>query len=850
MSAWPGSRPAPYYASSLIGREAELKLLRSLIADAATPLITLTGTAGVGKTRLAAAIAHELTTTDILFVSLATVRDVDLVLPEIGRYLDLTGDDLIESIRARLSDWNGILILDNFEQVIDAASLIAEIFPHNPNLTMMVTSQRPLQIDGEQVVRLTPLEVPEAESDTATIRSVPSVQLMIDRALHQDATLNETLHEKESILAVAEICRKLDGLPLAIELAASRLVSLSPEMVLDQLEQGPRILSTLRRDTPERQRTMHSAISWSYELLPEEMQQVFLWLGTFSSGFDLAIVERASSELNVSIPSFDIVSELMNLSLIQCTSRGANPWYQMLESIRGFCLAALDESGGRVGAEACVTDYVLDLAMRSREELSGPNIGEWMARLARERATIRGAVRWGLEHEDPRVPMSVGARMFPFFEQEGAWREVVNWIDTAYQWHDKLPMEDVINALISKISMHETAHDLENVADTDELVAHLLSQYDFPILEMRYLVVTGNIAIDQQEWETAEAKYARVLGLGEENNFVPAISTALANLGNIAQHRGNHDAAEAYLLRALPLFDEIGNMHNSAQALSNLASIATSRGNYKDALAYLDRATDIIEELGLRHPRVYNLLAIASVNLGLLQLDAADAAASEAISEAQDLGFHQLEVMGYLRLAFSGLQREDIDGVYRNVRRALAAQEKAHGSQEYVELGTLVASALELERRHTEAVPILGKSLAWGREIEHSPDLHARTGLEALQSRLRDRVPEYDQLIESGEAWSEQTFIQVLNRSVRKHRSKPATLLVKIPERTTAPLDQLTQRENEILQLLINGKSTQGMADHLSLSPRTVTTHIGNIMGKLGVSSRAELVAFALRNTT
>src|SRR5690606_5659789 len=140
------------------------------------------------------------------------------------------------------------------------------------------------------------------------------------------------------------------------------------------------------------------------------------------------IVEKVSDELEIATPSFDIVSELMNLSLIQCISRGANPWYQMLEPIRSFCLTTLNESGGRDSAEECVAEYVIDLATRSREELSGPNIGEWMARLARERATIRGAVRWGLDHEDPKVPMAVGARMFPFFEQEGAWREAVDWI--------------------------------------------------------------------------------------------------------------------------------------------------------------------------------------------------------------------------------------------------------------------------------------------------------------------------------------------------------------------------------------------------------------------------------------
>ena len=241
-----------------------------------------------------------------------------------------------EAVRAFVGELPFLLVLDNFEQVIEAAVDIADIVPHNPKLTVIITSQRPLQIDGERVVRLAPLEVPGPNDDMSMIRSIPSVQLLIDRAIDQDAQLEEALNDSSTTQAIAEICRRLNGLPLAIELAASRLSSLTPEVVVDQLKRGQHILSSQRRDTPERQRTMHGAIQWSFRLLPPGTQRVFLWLGAFSSGFDLAIVDRVSQHLGVSSPSFDTISELINLSMIQRVRRGTNPWYEMLESIRDF----------------------------------------------------------------------------------------------------------------------------------------------------------------------------------------------------------------------------------------------------------------------------------------------------------------------------------------------------------------------------------------------------------------------------------------------------------------------------------------------------------------------------------
>lgn len=856
MCAQSATRQFPYYASTMVGRESETELLQRFIQDPNVQLITVAGTGGVGKTRLTAFVARKmehLGSDGVLFVSLATIREPELVPAEIGKALDLQSDDLIDAIRTRLGAWQGILLLDNLEQVIQSAPDIARILPHNPDLTVIVTSQRPLQIDGERVVRLDPLEVPPPEADAAMLRSSPSVRLLIDRASDQDASFAESIREASTAEAIAEICRRLDGIPLAIELAASRLASLSPEVVLAQLEQGQHILSTQRRDAPERQRTMHAAISWSFHLLPDDSKRIFLWLGAFTAGFDLDIVDRVSQHLGLSTPAVDTVSELINLSLLRRVSSGANPWYTMLESMREFCLAELDETGDRQAAQGFIADHVVDLANSTEEMLTSSAIGEWKAMLDRQLPTVRTVVSWALAHEDPQVPFLVAAGMWRYLEQEGRWQEGATWVEQAGAWKHKLPDDILLAGLIAKMTMLEDGRDIPGAMATSAEVRDLLRDKDYPDLRVQYLLRSGSLAQDQQKLDDALANFSEAAELAEKHGIVRNLAVSRANIGIIAYLRGDFVGAEANFLKVKDSLSQLGDMTGMANILSNLAATATLQEEPLRALDYLDQATVIIQQLGLKRDLVYTLLNQASALIALGELDAAANASEEAISLAQDLNFRILIATGYVNLSEVYLRKGKSSSSAAMMLRSLDEITPEEGSRHLVEIGLLLSDALASTSRYGDAAAMLAKAKAFAAEIEFTFDPQHRERLDRVACVIDENLENPAAAQSKGESWTTETYIRNLHWFARRLSSVPTGILITVPaapaeiEAESGLFADLTPRESEILHLLTEGHSTRSLADHLSVSPRTVTTHIANMMAKLEVSSRTELVAKAMR---
>lgn len=848
MSAGSIRESIPHYSTSLIGRDDERALLERLIFDPDVTLITVTGATGIGKTRLASTVASSVQDQfddGALFVPLENIIDPALVPNEIGKALGLQSDAHVEAIHARLGSWRGIVLLDNLEQVIESAPEIARMLPLNPNLTVLVTSQRPLQIDGERVLRLQPLSLPDANASTDIIRSSASVQLLVDRASQQDTSFTETVQEETSVQAIAEICRRLDGIPLAMELAASRLASLSPEVVLAQLERGQGILSGGRVDAPERQRTMRAAIGWSYDLLPEEARRLFLWLGAFSAGFDLEIVERLSRHLGSHTAAVDSVSDLMHLNLIRRVNGGANLWYSMLVPMREFCITELEDSGTRSAAESFVADYVIDLAHEAKSELNGPNVGEWLVRIDREVPTIRSAVRWALDTNAPQIPLIVVDGLQEFFDQRGMWREAIGWIDEAWLKRDVISDEVMIDGMLAKLAMQAQAFDLENAVATDAVVRDLLDGTHHLKQEVQYWLVSGCLSVDLQQWDDAEWKFLRTQQLAEQEGVERAARAALANLGNIAFSRGHFDAAEDYYQRAKVLFDKAGNESASALLLSNLAAVANSQGQFERSLAYLHEASDIQARHGLRLNRVLTLINLSGAYLFLKDLDASEAAAEEVILEARELGNDQMAVMGFIALTASAMVKKDASLMGRHLAQALALQAQAQGANEYVKIGFFLAFALSMKHRYRDATAVLAKSLAYGQEFEFTIEDELQQSIHELEQELRSHCADFEATWQNGESWSNETFYRNLTAFThRLNMATPGGLLVTVP---AAAGPDLTPREREILNLLCEGNSTQSLADRLSVSPRTVTTHIANIMAKYDVSSRAELVAKAMR---
>jgi predicted ATPase/DNA-binding CsgD family transcriptional regulator len=442
-----GNLPRPL--TSLIGRDAEIASVLALLADDDVCLLTLTGPGGVGKTRLAISVAASSAATfadGVVFVALAPITDPELILPAIAHALGLReigAHPLLEQITAYLGPRELLLILDNFEHLLPAATVVADLLAACPRLTVLVTSRSVLRLSGEHDFPVPPLPLPDAagtkaqlfDSKTVSpgIECAEAVQLFVARAraARPDFTLAGANAD-----AVAEICRRLDGLPLAIELAAARLRVLTPVALQARLEHRLDVLVGGPQDVPDRLRTIRNAIAWSYELLSPGEQTLFRRLAVFGGGFTLEAAEAVGGMKGeegghgVPPPVLDVLAALIDQSLVQPAPANGNEMrYLMLETVREFARERLAESGEAATIENLHAAYMADFAERAEPVLLGREELQWLGRCDAELGNLRAALAWSLEHE-PEIALRIGAALWFYW----AWQLVAEgqrWLSAA-----------------------------------------------------------------------------------------------------------------------------------------------------------------------------------------------------------------------------------------------------------------------------------------------------------------------------------------------------------------------------------------------------------------------------------
>src|SRR5215204_6275239 len=428
----------PLQPTPLIGREKEASEVCDLLRGDETRLLTLSGPGGTGKTRLALQAAADLLDDfpdGTFFVPLATLSEAELFLFTVAETLGVreTGEQpLDESLNDYLSERRLLLVLDNFEQVLGAAPTVTEMLAGAPKLKVLATSRAPLGLYGEKEYAVPPLSVPDVRHlpDFKTLSQYEAVRLFIERAKSAKADFEVT---DESAPAVAEICVRLDGLPLAIELAAARIKMLPPKAILQRLSSRLKLLTGGARDLPVRQRTLRGAIEWSHTLLGDGEKTLFARMAVFSGGRTLEAVEAVcDAQGDLPVDSFEGVSSLLDKSLLR-QEEGPNgePRFVMLETVHEFAREKLGKSAEAEEIKRVHAQYFLALAEEARPELRGPNQLEWLERLEAEHDNMRAALSWALERKEVEVALRLGGALGWFWWMRGYYSEGRRWLEDA-----------------------------------------------------------------------------------------------------------------------------------------------------------------------------------------------------------------------------------------------------------------------------------------------------------------------------------------------------------------------------------------------------------------------------------
>jgi predicted ATPase/DNA-binding XRE family transcriptional regulator len=585
--------PLPVALTALLGRDADLQILRQWLDDPLVRLITVVGPGGVGKTRLALEIAHAVAderTAQVAFVQLAAIRDPAFVAPAIVEALGLSAadaTDLPRRVAAACDDQHPILlVLDNCEHVLDAAPFVVDLLTSAPSLRLLATSRAPFRVRGERLYTLGPLDLhPGTETlSPAEVAQAPAVQLFIERVRGVRPEFRLT---SANAAAVVAICRRLDALPLGLELAAPWIKVLTPEGLLRRLEQDVLLPTVARGDLPERQQTMSATVAWSYQLLGEGEQHAFRRLGALPGRFPLdaaaAVLAGAAGPSTGSDESLHAAAALAEKSLLYQVEGWvtARPLYQMLETVRAFASLELDARNERDDALEGLARYCSREAAAAEEGLVGPAQIEWLDRVRDNLHNYRTALAWLLEQRRAVEAADIAWRLMFFWLIRGRAGEGLQWYQQILGLPD-LPAASESRMLVGAAVMSHTSGDLER----------------------------------------ARSAATRALALAHEADETAVLVHAQHLLGHIEQARGNVDSANALLAQSLDGFKAAAMPWGVGNALIGMATAALAARDVEKAERLLDEASSVLRHAG---PWFLNLPlyihAIAAV-----QRDDADAA--------------------------------------------------------------------------------------------------------------------------------------------------------------------------------------------------------------------------------
>jgi predicted ATPase/DNA-binding winged helix-turn-helix (wHTH) protein/predicted negative regulator of RcsB-dependent stress response len=589
--ARPPWRHLPLQRTRLIGRKKELDDLKQLLFKPDVRLVVLTGTGGAGKTRLAAQLAEEATEKfkeNIYFISLAMISDPNLVVPTIAAELGVresAGESIIDTLKEHLRQLGRsplLLILDNFEQVVAAAPAVANLLEDTPLLKILATSRALLNLYGEHEFVVPPLSLPDLERlpDLETLAKNPAVSLFVERAAALKPRFKLT---SKNMRDVAEICTRLDGLPLAIELAAARIRILPPAAMLARLQSRLQLLTAGPRDLPRRQQALRATLDWSYDLLEPAEKKVFRRLSAFVSGFTLEAAEavtNAGGDLDVKV--FDAVASLVDKNLVlQSEQGGDEPRFRMLETVREYAAELLMMNQGEAEIHRAHAAYCLVLAEEGSAPLTGPRGHAWLDRFNMEQANFRAALEWAVRTSNVEWGFRMGIALYPY------------WLRHAR------PAEgaDCLQALLNLPAGEKSGSKSQR-------------------LRAKALMALATIEIQRGKSADAESGSKEAIAIYRELGDLSGMAVAAHHLAMLQYSQGNFVEARSMLQQAIRLWQDAGDLVSAAHATVNLADTRKAEGDLAAALSLYQECLSTFRRLGNREGMASSLDRQGDIELG------------------------------------------------------------------------------------------------------------------------------------------------------------------------------------------------------------------------------------------
>ncbi len=852
----------------LIGRKREVMVVCNLLQRPEVRFVTLTGPGGVGKTRLGWAVAGELLehfVHGVCFVSLAPVSDPNLVIATIAQTLGLweAGDrPLLEQLRAYLRDQHLLLLLDNFEQVVAAAPQLVDLLASCPQLHVLVTSRAALRIQGEYEFMVSPLAVPDLKQlpTNEELAQIATVSLFLQRA---QAIRSDFQLTAANARTIAAICARLEGLPLAIELAAARIKLLPPEALLKRLKDRLQVLTGGKQDLPARQQTLYNTLQWSYDLLTPQEQRLFRLLSIFVGGCSLQAAETIAQTVgypaladttgsNQAMEVLDGVISLLDKSLLQQTEVEAEePRLLMLETIREYGLACLQEQGELEGMRQAHATYYLRLAEEAAVYQFSTEAGSWFEILEREQENLRAALQWAMARQSEEAENGIetavrlGWALWRFWSVRGRLHEGRTFLErvlvasekseasvrakalsatallASYQgeyvraeqlcgealtlFQQLADQRGVVHVLAVQIGVALHRRQSTHILALAEESLALPSEEGDPWWTAYFLIVLARAASFQHEYARASQLFEESLTLLRTLGYPGDVAWPLLYLAHDLIIQGEHTRARPLLEEGLTLCRKADSKGGLAYALSLLGQVALEQGDVAGASDYFTESLRLNQEVGHRQSVSRSFFFLASVMA--LQGDYVQA--------------HTLYEEG-LTIAITLEHR----GLIASCLEGLATVVTAQGQPAWA--ARLWGAAHTMHQNRSTSLP----------QVMHIRDEQAQTTARASLGEKAFVVAR-----EEGRAMSPQ---QVLTAQEPISITRQGVTEPTITRGKTRFPNQLTRRETEVLRLVAEGLTDAQIAQKLVLSPGTVSWYVRSICSKLSVSSRTAATRAAI----